>query len=188
MPGVRRARRVVLRQRRCRAGTFCSGGTCAPCGGSGLFCCPGNLCDGPGLICEREASARPAAGAASRAVPGPLDTERLVCQVDGECGACGGEGEQCCAGDTCPDGRTCDPDSGRCLSCGGRFQSCCETGVSRSWCRRTVRAVNACPSAAWRISRVARARNASSGRGARTSAASWSAGPVGTKKRCVLPR
>lgn len=56
-----------------------------------------------------------------------------VCER-GHCEACGGDGEDCCAGDACDAGLVCD-DRGRCRPCGGEGEACCDAA---EW-------VDACP-------------------------------------------
>lgn len=45
-----------------------------------------------------------------------------VCR-SGSCASCGGDGDLCCAGDSCSTGLTCE--SGRCRGCGGSGEACC---------------------------------------------------------------
>jgi hypothetical protein len=81
----------------CTGGSFSSTGTCAKCGGPGAPCCPGQLCNEPGLACLGSAG-------------------------EGICQRCGGPGELCCPGtvrcngsDTVCVGQS---SSARCVKCG----------------------------------------------------------------------
>lgn len=99
----------------CIDGSACSGGACVPsCGGDGQPCC-GDICNDPGLTCDR-----PLIGGAGTCRPCGDETQpccgglcnggsEFYCDVLSDCRRCGGFLTRCCDGYTCRTG-TCDRD------------------------------------------------------------------------------
>ena len=108
----------------CLSGFVCngdSGGDCTACGTAGTPCCDGEVrCPGDErLVCLVRQTGDPANPAVER------------CEIPV---ACGGIGEQCCAGDGCDVGALCDDDSGTCIS----EETGCRTGVEANCCGETL--------------------------------------------------
>ncbi len=90
------------------------------CGGSGQFCCAGNVCSNNGCC------ANGVCVASGKTCPSPFSG---IC-ANGACGTCGGANGTCCTSSSCTAANTiCQtttfPTSTTCAACGGNGDPCC---------------------------------------------------------------